>query len=236
MEATRKDELFKLIEECKKVEKFCATLLGVIEETDYCFVFTSFSLNRYHGRSYNLMSFDRLVLCNPTFNEAEKNFQWIFHQIQAIRQHFKFTIKDDDLIIDTFKSARIHPIDLYFNNFTPAEPMKIDYTEEWIYHRISNYQYLMALNSMAGRRIGDPNFHPIFPWITDFKGTCAEDSWRDLTKSKFRIAKGDEQLDFTFKENLAHHIVDFISDITYFVYKARCMDPLVQKSLIFRRS
>ncbi|CAG8474645.1 6116_t:CDS:10 [Ambispora gerdemannii] len=72
-----------------------------------------------------------------------------------------------------------------------------------------------------GRRIGDPNFHPIFPWITDFTGSTPSQNWRDFTKTKFRLNKGDEQLDFTFDGPVPHHITDILSDITYYVYLAR---------------
>lgn len=79
----------------------------------------------------------------------------------------------------------------------------------------------MALNRLAGRREGDPNFYPILPWITDFSGNCIEDGWRNFTQTKFRINKGDEQLDFTFDGPVPHHITDILSDITYYVYQAR---------------
>jgi hypothetical protein len=80
----------------------------------------------------------------------------------------------------------------------------------------------MALNNLAGRREGDPNFHPILPWVTDFSGESVQDGWRTFTMTKFRINKGDEQLDFTFDDGpVPHHITDILSDITYYVYKAR---------------
>ena len=62
--------------------------------------------------------------------------------------------------------------------------------------------------------------------------------FRDLTKSKFRLNKGDRQLDFTFglessytntgsdnqdSDTIPHHVSDVLSDITYYVYKARRM-------------
>ncbi|CAO3703226.1 unnamed protein product [Rhizopus stolonifer] len=97
------------------------------------------------------------------------------------------------------------------------EPLVI----QWVKGDISNYSYLMALNYLAGRREGDPNFHPILPWITDFSGETVEDGWRDFTHTKFRINKGDEQLDFTFNGPVPHHITDILSDITYYVYQAR---------------
>ena len=99
--------------------------------------------------------------------------------------------------------------------------------EQWVSGNISNYDYLMALNHCARRRIGDPNYHPVFPWVTDF--TQQNGGYRDLTKSKFRLNKGDHQLDMTYKgvsrENdsnaVPHHVSDVLSDITYHVYLAR---------------
>ena len=54
----------------------------------------------------------------------------------------------------------------------------------------------MALNKLAGRVPGDPNNHPILPWVVDFS---APDAYRDLTKSKYRLNKGDHQLDLMFE-------------------------------------
>ncbi|XP_037320742.2 WD repeat-containing protein 81 [Pungitius pungitius] len=127
---------------------------------------------------------------------------------------------------------------------------------DWVHGRVSNFRYLMELNRLAGRREGDPNYHPVLPWVVDFTGPFGK--FRDLRRSKFRLNKGDKQLDFTYemtKEALAaavgngvgvggvggdlggsgggggagpsdhlhvpHHISDVLSDITYYVYKAR---------------
>ncbi|KAK2912333.1 hypothetical protein Q8A73_006446 [Channa argus] len=127
---------------------------------------------------------------------------------------------------------------------------------DWVHGRVSNFHYLMELNRLAGRRDGDPNYHPVLPWVVDF--TVPFGKFRDLRRSKFRLNKGDKQLDFTYemtKQALAaaavngvggggvggdltgslgagstglsdhlhvpHHISDVLSDITYYVYKAR---------------
>lgn len=126
---------------------------------------------------------------------------------------------------------------------------------DWVHGKVSNFSYLMELNRLVGRRQGDPNYHPVLPWVVDF--TVPFGKFRDLRRSKFRLNKGDKQLDFTYemtKEALAaavgngvggsgvddlsgsvgtggggqpehlhvpHHISDVLSDITYFVYKAR---------------
>lgn len=114
---------------------------------------------------------------------------------------------------------------------------------EWIEGRMSNFDYLMRLNEWAGRRTGDPNFHPVMPWVIDFSSPTA---WRDLTKTKFRLNKGDEQLDFTYANPIPvgiakgdtassrfstgprseqtaapYHINDTLTELTYYNYFAR---------------
>lgn len=108
-------------------------------------------------------------------------------------------------------------------------------THSWIEGTMSNFDYLMVLNYLSGRRMNDPNNHPVLPWVMDF--TNPKGNYRDLTKSKFRLNKGDRQLDMTYddvvnsknlpdveeqeEDKLGHHISDVLSDITYYVYKAR---------------
>lgn len=46
--------------------------------------------------------------------------------------------------------------------------------------------------------------------------------WRDLTKSKFRLNKGDAQLDITYScSTPPHHIPESLSELTYNIYLAR---------------
>ncbi|DAZ92413.1 TPA: hypothetical protein N0F65_000197 [Lagenidium giganteum] len=96
-------------------------------------------------------------------------------------------------------------------------------TERWCDGEVSNFEYLMLLNTASGRRMVDGVFHPVLPWVTDF--SQRHGGWRDLTKSKFRINKGDSQLDRTYESSMIpHHItesVDSLSEITYYIYMAR---------------
>ncbi|KAK7504156.1 hypothetical protein BaRGS_00004460 [Batillaria attramentaria] len=43
-----------------------------------------------------------------------------------------------------------------------------DVMEMWVLGQLSNFQYLMILNHLAGRRMNDPNNHPVLPWVMDF--------------------------------------------------------------------
>jgi WD repeat-containing protein 81 len=55
--------------------------------------------------------------------------------------------------------------------------------ERWMARELTNLDYLLALNALAGRRVGDPNFHPVVPWVVEFN---PDRTWRDLRRSKSR--------------------------------------------------
>ena len=108
----------------------------------------------------------------------------------------------------------------------------------WVRGDLSNYDYLMELNRLAGREMSssDVALHPILPWVVDF--TSAEGGWRDLSRSKFRLKKGDDQLDFTYLNSASsnsppHHITEQFSDLTYYVYLAR-ISPLTTLKRVVR--
>uniref|UniRef100_H2YJ53 BEACH domain-containing protein n=1 Tax=Ciona savignyi TaxID=51511 RepID=H2YJ53_CIOSA len=103
-----------------------------------------------------------------------------------------------------------------------------DVVDQWVCGKMSNFDYLMYLNKLAGRRSKDPHHHPILPWVSDL--SSSHGGWRDLTKSKYRLNKGDDQLYLQYAmaaENsgaqVPHHVPDMLSDITYYVYMARRM-------------
>lgn len=75
------------------------------------------------------------------------------------------------------------------------------YTAAWQRRALSNLDYLLALNRLAGRTMGDNARHPVVPWVIDMSvapelggdGVWPEGEappgWRDLTKTKWRLTK-----------------------------------------------
>ena len=60
-------------------------------------------------------------------------------------------------------------------------------TDQWVARKLSNFDYLMMLNTMAGRTYNDLNQYPIFPWILkDFSSQILDinnpNVFRDLSK------------------------------------------------------
>lgn len=171
----------------------------------------------------------------------------------SFEKHFKRDISSlhwNNVEIDTNGWVKVHlpescfltPKDNDFKEHVTLKPMAInsevlsDMLDGWICGDISNFDYLMFLNKLSGRNTNDPNHHPILPWVSTFQ--TEHSSWRDLTKSKYRLNKGDRQLDIQYsmmsdgmdmKKNssqndlhqVPHHVPEYLSDITYYVYTAR---------------
>ena len=108
-------------------------------------------------------------------------------------------------------------------------------TVQWQRGQLTNLCYLMMLNAAAGRTVGDHSNPPILPWVTDFtseidlegdqgKVGASGSPWRDLSKSRFRLKKGDDQLDHTYMHaSPPHHVPESICELTYTVYRARAL-------------
>ncbi|KAL3505559.1 hypothetical protein ACH5RR_030941 [Cinchona calisaya] len=107
----------------------------------------------------------------------------------------------------------------------------------WYNGDLSNFEYLLILNKLAGRRWGDHTFYTVMPWVVDFSVKPDENNeagWRDLRKSKWRLAKGDEQLDFTYSTSeIPHHVSDeCLSELAVCSYKARRLPLNVLKMAV----
>ncbi|RLN36561.1 hypothetical protein BBJ28_00005799 [Nothophytophthora sp. Chile5] len=60
-------------------------------------------------------------------------------------------------------------------------------TKRWLRGSMSNFEYLMHLNTLAGRSFNDLTQYPVFPWVlgdytSDFLDLDARETFRDLSK------------------------------------------------------
>ena len=76
----------------------------------------------------------------------------------------------------------------YAGILTPDDLLKsTGMTIKWVNREISNFDYLMVLNTIAGRSYNDLSQYPIFPWIlNDYKSSIIDlnspTTYRDLSK------------------------------------------------------
>eukprot|EP00644_Phytophthora_capsici_P016813 jgi/Phyca11/576739/estExt2_Genewise1.C_PHYCAscaffold_950026 len=70
-------------------------------------------------------------------------------------------------------------------------------TERWVQGDISNFAYLMHLNTLAGRSYNDLTQYPVFPWVlADYESEILDLSdpnvYRDLTKPMGALQREEE--------------------------------------------
>ncbi|XP_007499793.2 neurobeachin-like protein 2 isoform X6 [Monodelphis domestica] len=54
----------------------------------------------------------------------------------------------------------------YYGSHSPQEMLRASgLTQKWVHREISNFEYLMQLNTIAGRTYNDLSQYPVFPWI-----------------------------------------------------------------------
>ena len=75
-------------------------------------------------------------------------------------------------------------------------------TQRWVAREISNFEYLMFVNTIAGRSYQDLNQYPVFPWIlTNYESETIDindqSNYRDLSKP---IGALNPQRESSFKD------------------------------------
>ena len=132
---------------------------------------------------------DSTAAHNETNNTVDDDHQY----------HSSSNGNDESLIITTklpspsTTTARISYSPVYhvehrYETYCQTHIDVVELIKQWQLGHISNFDYLLILNALAGRKFHDPNNHLIFPWINDF--TTSTTNLRDLSKSKYRLNKG----------------------------------------------
>ncbi|KAK0040263.1 neurobeachin-like protein 1, partial [Biomphalaria pfeifferi] len=146
--------------------------------------------------------------CSPHKEEGGEDFKWSLSRLREI--HFRrynlrrsalevFLIDQTNYFINfPEKQMRnkiyshilsLRPSNLiYKGQRSPADLLKASgLTQKWVNREISNFEYLMQLNTIAGRTYNDLSQYHVFPWIlTDYTSKHLDlenpKSFRDLSK------------------------------------------------------
>lgn len=135
------------------------------------------------------------------------DLKWLLDEIKEI--HFRrhnlrrsalefFLVDQTNYFINFQKKVRnkvysrilsLRPPNLIYNQSrSPSELLKASgLTQKWIQREISNFDYLMCLNTIAGRTYNDLSQYPVFPWIlSDYTSEKLDlndpRSYRDLSR------------------------------------------------------
>ena len=127
---------------------------------------------------------------------------------------------------------------------------KKDVTQKWVQGQISNFQYLMHLNTVAGRSYNDLTQYPVFPWVlSDFESEELDLSnptiYRDLSKpmgglSSERAKEFQQRFEnWEPKENMGvpkWHYGSHYSSAGIVLYYLIRLEPFVDQFLKFLQS
>ncbi|XP_046650912.1 neurobeachin-like protein 1 isoform X2 [Daphnia pulicaria] len=116
------------------------------ERADFKFALSQ--LQEVHLRRYNL-------------RRSALEFFLIDHTTYFVN----FNTKTRNRIYSRILSLR-PPNLLYYSSRSPADVLRSSgLTQRWVQREISNFDYLMQLNTIAGRTYNDLSQYPVFPWI-----------------------------------------------------------------------
>ena len=125
---------------------------------------------------------------NPKFEKIAKDRKWSLNELMAVhfrryqlrrnglefffknRSNFFFHFKNEDernQVYSKLLEQRPRYLTTPYARGGPPSVMlkKSGITEDWIRRKISNFEYLMYLNTIAGRTYNDPTQYPVFPWV-----------------------------------------------------------------------
>lgn len=172
---TMKTELVSLTE----------STVGRIEITDQNLLFFDESNQSKNNLKWSLNQLRELHLRRRNLMPIALEFFWLDHTSHL----FTFDNKEDRLKVHKKIQNSPNCINLLYKG--TLQPHKIlaqsGLTDQWIKREISNFEYIMGLNTISGRTYNDLSQYPVFPWIiSDYirKTIDLEDEtmYRDLSK------------------------------------------------------
>lgn len=176
------DEEWSVISASSIVEEYTGREKLVISEDVELVTLVDVIKGRLEVTTTHVYFFD----CSSNKEEGGEDFKWSLIQLREI--HFRrynlrrsaleiFLIDQTNYFINFPRKPMrnkvygrilsLRPPNLsYYGTRSPAELLKAsNLTQKWVQREISNFDYLMQLNTIAGRTYNDLSQYPVFPWI-----------------------------------------------------------------------
>eukprot|EP00111_Clytia_hemisphaerica_P022278 TCONS_00065481-protein len=155
-----------------------------LTKTHVCYYDDSQESNNSHDFKFALEELREVY--NRRYNLRKSAIEFFLLDRSSYFINFKQP-KDKDLFYRKLTGQR--PKNLYYSGIqNPSRLLRVSkLTTKWVDREISNFEYLMQLNTISGRTYNDLAQYPVFPWvITDFESDTIDlenpDIYRDLTK------------------------------------------------------
>jgi hypothetical protein len=103
---------------------------------------------------------------NETNDNDETNELFNCKQVDQTNYLLNFkTSRIRNKVYTKFLALKL-PHMVYSSGRSPSDALKASgLTQKWVNRDISNFEYLMRLNTIAGRTFNDLSQYPVFPWI-----------------------------------------------------------------------
>uniref|UniRef100_A0A8C2FNB3 Neurobeachin a n=1 Tax=Cyprinus carpio TaxID=7962 RepID=A0A8C2FNB3_CYPCA len=135
---------------------------------------------------------------DPTFKKTDSKVlayteglhgKWMFSEIRAVFSR-RYLLQNTGLEVFMANRSKMPTLQttIRISLATPRQLFKSsNMTQRWQRREISNFEYLMFLNTIAGRTYNDLNQYPVFPWVlTNYESEDLDltlpGNFRDLSK------------------------------------------------------
>uniref|UniRef100_A0A8C1VTS4 Neurobeachin a n=1 Tax=Cyprinus carpio TaxID=7962 RepID=A0A8C1VTS4_CYPCA len=135
---------------------------------------------------------------DPTFKKTDSKVlayteglhgKWMFSEIRAVFSR-RYLLQNTGLEVFMANRSKMPTLQTTIRIYlaTPRQLFKSsNMTQRWQRREISNFEYLMFLNTIAGRTYNDLNQYPVFPWVlTNYESEDLDltlpGNFRDLSK------------------------------------------------------
>ncbi|KAJ5079918.1 beige/beach-related [Anaeramoeba ignava] len=193
---------------------------GIFEITENSINFFNFDLKKEKEKSYSwkIENIEPIHKRRYLFNHSAleiffENRKCTFFNFETMEKRNEIYEKIQNHKLTSIYQSKYN----YSGNESTKWIEKTQITEQWQERKISNFEYIMYLNTISGRSYQDISQYPIFPWIiSDYESEKLDlnnpEVFRDLSKpigilnnkiitysEKYQIKGKEQEFDFNYQ-------------------------------------